>query len=153
MPRARHAGGAQHRLHLRFLPEVLGRDHLHAGDAEVLADLGDGFLQLFQDGQQPLHRAEPLAERLHRAGDLPGVERVVYPPVPGQGVLEPGRQAVLGLARDQGQPHVRQLRRRLDESRRGAEQIGRDERGDHHEMNVPCRGSCGCAACRLAGAS
>ena len=57
MPRARHACGAQHRFHLRFLAEVLGRDHLHAHDAEVLADLGDGFLQLFQDGQQSLHRA------------------------------------------------------------------------------------------------
>ena len=65
----------------------------------MLADLRERDLQLFQDGQQPLHRAEPLAERLHRAGDLPGVQRVVDPPVPGQAAPQPGRQAVLAARR------------------------------------------------------
>ena len=55
-------------------------------------------------------------------------------------------QAVLGLAGDQGQLVVRQPRRCLDESRRRVEQIGRDEGGGGHEMNVPRWGSCRCAA-------
>ena len=134
---ARHARGAQHRLHLGLVPEVAGRDRVHAGDAEVLAHLGEGHLQLLQDGQQPLHRAELPAEPLHGAGDLAGVERVVDPPVPGQAVPQPRRQAVGGLAGDQRQLRRRAAGRGLDEPRRRVEQIGRDKPGDDHAKNVP----------------
>ena len=51
--------------------------------------------------------------------------------------LQPGRQAVRGLAGDQRQLHVRQRCRGLHEPRRRVEQIGRDEPGDHHGKNVP----------------
>jgi hypothetical protein len=84
VPGAGHAGGAQHRLHLVLVPEVTGRGRVHAGYAQMLADLGQRHLQLLQHGQQPLHRADLLAEPLHGPGDLAGVERVFDPPVPGQ---------------------------------------------------------------------
>ena len=137
VPRARHARGAQYRLHLGLVPEIAGRDHAHAGNAELLAHLREGHLQLLQDGQQPLHRPELAAEARRRGGDLADIESVVYSPVPGQVVSEPGRQAVLGLAGDQRQLDVGQRGRGLHEPRRGVEEIGRDEPGDHHGKNVP----------------
>ena len=103
----------------------------------MLTYLGQGYLQLLQDGQQPLHRAELLAEPVGGGGDLAGVEPVVDPPVPGQLVPQPRRQAILGLAGDQRQLDVGQRGRGLHEPRRGIEQIGRDEPGDEHDKNVP----------------
>ena len=111
-------------------------NRVHAGDAQVLADLRDRHLELLEDGHQPLHVAELPAQSLDRPRDLPGVERVVDLPVPGQAVPEPGREAVVGLAGDQGEPDVGQARGRLDEPRRRVEQIGRDKPGDHHGKNV-----------------
>ena len=87
VPGAGHARGPQHRLHLVLVPEVAGRGRVHAGDAQVLADLGQRHLQLLQHGQQPLHRAQLPPEPLDGPGDLAGVERVVDPPVPGQACL------------------------------------------------------------------
>ena len=73
----------------------------------------------------------------HGAGDLPGVERVVDPPVRGQAAPQLRRHTVLGLAGDQGQLGARQPRRGLDEPRRRVEQIRRDEGGDHHAWEIP----------------
>ena len=92
VPGARHAGRPQHRLHLRLVAEVVRRDRVHPGDAQVLPHLGQRDLQLLQHGQQPLHRAELAGQALHRGGDLARVERVVDPPVPGQALPELGRQ-------------------------------------------------------------
>jgi len=44
----------------------------------VLTDLGQRDLELLQDGQQPLHLPELAGQPLHRAGDLAGVEGVVF---------------------------------------------------------------------------
>ena len=137
LPSTMSRAHAVYRLHLGLVPEVAGRHHAHAGNAELPAHLREGHLQLFQDGQQPLHRPEPAAEALHRGGDLADIESVVDSPVPGQVVFEPGREAVLGLAGDQGQFDVWKRGRGLHEPRRRVEQIGRDEPGDHHEKNVP----------------
>ncbi len=103
----------------------------------MLADLGQRHLELLEHGQQALHRADLPAEPLDRPGDLPGVERVLDPPVPGQPVPEGGRQAVGGFGGDQGEFGVREARRGLDEPRRGIEQVGRDEPGGDHGKNVP----------------
>ena len=67
-----------------------------------------------------------------RGGDLPGVERVVDPPVRGQPAPQPIGDAALGVAGDERQLGVRQPGRRADEPHRRVEQVGRDERGDHH---------------------
>jgi len=80
---------------------------------------------------------ELAAQALHRGGDLAGVEPVLDPPVSGQAVPQLRRQAVLGLAGDQRQPHVGQPGRRFDEPRRRVEQIRRDQPGGHHGQNVP----------------
>ena len=130
--RAGHAGGPQHRLHLRLVAEVVSRPRIHAGDAQALPSLRDWHLQLLQYRQEPLNRANTLANAQHRGCDLPGVQCVVDPPVRGQAAPEPRRQIALGLAGDQGQLSVRQTRRGLDEPRRRVEQIGRDKGGDHH---------------------
>ena len=100
------------------------------------ADLGQRHLELLQDGQQPLHRPICPPSPSTADGDLAGVERVVDPPVPGQPRLELRREAIRGLGGDQGEPGVRQAGRRLDEPRRGIEQIGRDKPGDDHGKNV-----------------
>ena len=99
VPRARHARGPQHRLHLRLVAEVAGRDRVHAGDAEVLADLGEGHLQLLQDGQQPLHLAE--------LADSPCTAPAIWPASSGSSIRQcparllpqPGRQPVLRARR------------------------------------------------------
>ncbi len=130
--RAGHAGGPQHRLHLRLVAEVAGRPRIHTGDAQALPSLRDWYLQLLQYRQEPLNRANTLTNALHRGGDLPGVQGVVDPPVRGQAAPQPRRHIALGLAGDQGQLGVRQTRCCLDEPRRRVEQIGRDKSGDHH---------------------
>ena len=76
VPGAGHARGVQHGLHLVLVPEVAGRGRVHAGDAQVLADLGQRHLELLEHGQQPLHRAQRPGQTLDGPGDLAGVERV-----------------------------------------------------------------------------
>ena len=102
----------------------------------MLADLGQRHLELLEHGQQPLHRAQGPGQALDGPGDLAGVERVVDAPVPGQVLLEFRREAVGGFGGDQGEFGVREARRRLDEPRRGIEQVGRDEPGGDHGKNV-----------------
>ena len=60
------------------------------GDAEVLAP-ARGHLQLLQRGQQPLHRADQLAEPCTAPGDLAGVEPVHTRQC--RGARSPGGQA------------------------------------------------------------
>ncbi len=57
------------------------RSHIDACDSQVLPDLRDRFLQLLEHRQEPMHRPEPRTQAPYGAGDLPGVERVVDPPV------------------------------------------------------------------------
>ena len=152
VPGAGHARGAQHGLHLVLVPEVAGRGRVHAGDAQVLADLGQRHLELLEHGQQPLHRAQRPGEPLDGPGDLAGVERVVDAPVPGQVLLEFRREAVGGFGGDQGEFGVREARRGLDEPRRGIEQVGRDEPGGDHGKNVlagPLAGQLRVPSCSL----
>jgi hypothetical protein len=119
--RAGHTGGPQHRLHLRLVAEIACRTRIHAGYAQALPSLRDRYLQLLQYRQEPLNRANTLANALHRGSDLPGVQSVVDPPVGGQAVPQLRRQIALGLAGDQGQLGVRQIRCGLDEPRRRVE--------------------------------
>ena len=50
---------------------------------------------------------------------------------------QPGKVGRVGRGADQPVPGTRQRGRGLHEPRRGVEQIGRDEPGDHHGKNVP----------------
>ena len=105
---------------------------IHAGDAQALPSLRDWYLQLLQYRQEPLNRANMLANALHRRSDLPGVKSVVDPPVRGQaapssdGRLPSGSQ-VTRASSVSGRPRCC-----LDEPRRRVEQIGRDKSSDHH---------------------
>ena len=98
----------------------------------MLADLRKRDLKLLEHGQQPLDRPEVPAQALHRRGDLPGVERVVDPPVPGDPAAQVAGQAFLRLAGDQGKLNIRQVRRGIDEPPRRIEQIRRHKDGKHH---------------------
>ncbi len=80
---ARHAGGLEHRLHARLVAEVVGDAGRDAVDPEALAHLRQRHLEVLEDGDQPVDRPEPLAERGDGAGELIGVEAVVDPPVAG----------------------------------------------------------------------
>ena len=93
---ARHAGRPQHRLHLRLVAEVARGLRVHAGDAQLLPDLRERHLQLLEHPDEPPHRADAAAERFGGGGDLPGVERVVDPPVGGQGAARPSGTRLSG---------------------------------------------------------
>ena len=91
----------------------------------MLADLRDRHLELLEDGQQPLHVAELPAQSLDRPRDLPGVERVVDLPVPGQAVPEPGRRRssgslVIRPSRTSGRLAAASTNRVVVSSRKGA---------------------------------
>ena len=106
----------------------------------MVPDLPERHLQLLEYPEEPLHRADVLADRLGGGGDLPGVERVVDPPVRGQAGPQPIRNAALRVAGDEGQFGVRQPGGRLNEPHRRAEQVGRDEGGEHHDIrDTPLR--------------
>ena len=98
----------------------------------MLTNLRDRHLELLEHCQEPLHRAEALAECLYGSGDLPGVECAIDPPMRGQAVPQLRRQLVFGLAGDQGQLDARQPRCCFDESRGRVEQVRCDEGSDHH---------------------
>ena len=98
----------------------------------MLADLRQRHLQLLEHGQQPLDRSDMPAQALHGGGDLPGVERVIDPPVPGESSAQLAGQAFGRLTGDHGQLDPGQARRGSDEAPRRLEQIRRDEGGDHH---------------------
>jgi hypothetical protein len=74
----------------------------------VVPDLPERHLQLLEHPEEPLHRAGAAADRFGGGGDLPGVERVVDPPVRGQPGPQPIGDAALGVAGDEGQLGVRQ---------------------------------------------
>ena len=106
--------------------------HVHALDAEGLADLRQRYLQLLERADQPVHPAHLPGEAAHRPGQLTRVERVVDPPVRVQPLAQGRRDAFHGLAGDEADPDVRQLRGDGDESRGGLQQVRRDEGGDDH---------------------
>ena len=81
---ARDAGGAQHGLHPGLVPDVERGLLVHARDAERLPDLGQRHLELLQGADQTFDPAHLAAQAGDRLGDLPGVERVVHPPVAGE---------------------------------------------------------------------
>ena len=106
--------------------------HVHALDAEGLADLRQRHLQLLEGADEPVHPAHLAREAGHRPGQLTRVERVLHPPVPGQPPAQLRRDPFRGLAGDQAEADVRQLRGDGDEPRRGLQQVRRDEGGDDH---------------------
>ena len=79
---------------------------------------------------------EVPAQALDGGGDLPGVERVIDPPVPGQPAAQLAGQAFRRLAGDQGQLDVGHAGRGVDEAARRLEQIRRDKGGDHHAWEL-----------------
>ena len=137
VPGAGDAGLLQHGLHPVLVAEAGRRGRVHPRDAQVLADLCQRDLQLLQHGQQPADRAELAGQALDRGGELDRVQRVVDPPVAGQVLLQLRRQPVRGLAGDQRGAHAGQPGRRLDEPRRGVQQVGGDEAGGHHGIYLP----------------
>jgi hypothetical protein len=74
-----------------------------------------------------MDRSEPRAEAFYGAGDLPGVERVVDPPVRRQPAPQLRRYTVLWFAGNHGQVDAGQPRCGFDEPRCRVEQIGRDK--------------------------
>jgi len=101
MPRARHAGGSEHRLHLRLVPEVVRRRDVDSLDFQVLANLREWHLQLLEHSDETLHRSDLPAESLHGSGDLPRVERIVDSPMPGEVLTQSHRQPVGWFVGDQ----------------------------------------------------
>jgi hypothetical protein len=135
---ARDPGGVQHLLHPRLVAHVARGGDVEPGDAERLPDLRERHLQLLQGPDQPLHRPELPGQALHGIRDLPRVQRVVHPPVPGEVPGEVGRHLLRGGGGDDGQPHAGQLRRGRDEPDGGRHQERRDEHGDDHQRKLPC---------------
>jgi hypothetical protein len=132
VPRAEHAGRAEHSLHLRLVPEVdCGRD-VDAVDAEVLADLGERHLELFEHADEALHRTDLTAQAAHRLRDLGGVESVVDAPVRGRVLPQSRRHPFHGFGRDQAELDAGQPGRALDESVGGLQQVRRHEGNGHH---------------------
>ena len=82
---ARHAGRLEGRLHARLVAEAVGDVGRHAGDAQALAHLRQRDLEVLQDGDEAVDRAEVAAHRRHGLGEPVGVEAVVDAPVRGGG--------------------------------------------------------------------
>ena len=108
VPGTRHAGGSEHRLHPRLVPDVVGGLLVHAVDPELAADLGERHLQLFQGADQPLDSTELTAQATDGVGDLLRVKRVGHPPVTGQRFAQRRRHVLERLGGDQAEADVRQ---------------------------------------------
>ncbi len=106
--RARHPGGGEHLLHPRLVAHVVRGRRRPARDAQRLAGVRERHLQLLQRADQPLDRPQLPREPRDGLGDLPRVQRVVDPPVPGQVPRQLGGNLLRGRGRDQAQPHAGQ---------------------------------------------
>ena len=69
---------------------------VHTLDPHRLPHLGKRHLELFERADEALHPAHLATEPAHRLGDLPRIEGVLDPPVPGQPVAQHGRVAFEG---------------------------------------------------------
>ena len=66
------SGPAQDVLHARLVADVERHGFAHPGDAEAIADLTEGDLQLLQDRHQTLDLADLPGQAAHAVGDLLG---------------------------------------------------------------------------------
>jgi hypothetical protein len=135
---ARDTRGGQHRLHPRLVAHVARGGDVEPGDAERLPDLRERHLQLLQGPDQQLHRPELPRQALHGVRDLPRVQRVVHPPVPGEVPGRLGRHLLSGGGGHDRETDAGQLRGRTDEPDRRRRQERRDEHGDDHGRKLPC---------------
>jgi hypothetical protein len=105
---------------------------VHARDAQRVAGLRERHLQLLERADEARDRPQLLRQPRHGVGDLPGVQRVVDAPVPGQVAGQLGGHLLRRRGGDQAQPHVRELCRGGHEPRGGGHQERGHERGVHH---------------------
>ena len=106
VPGARYAGLPQTGFHLRLVTEILGCFHREALDAEVLANPGQGHLELLQGPEQPVGRAQSLGDALHGPGDLDRIQAILDPPVGSEPLTDRLREPLEGILRDEAEPHV-----------------------------------------------
>jgi len=117
---------------------VRGR-RVHTGDAELLPHLGERHLQVLEHPDEPLHRADVLAHRCDAAGDLPGIQRIVDPPVRRQRAAQRLGNTLGRLAGNQRKLHAGQPGGGLGEPRRRVEQVGRGKGDNRHSRSQPGR--------------
>jgi len=126
------APGAQRVLHARLVAEGARLLHAHPGQAELLAGLGQGLLDLLDHPEDPVQRAELRLDLPGGADDLRDAQAVAHPRVGAHHGADLGREEVERILADQAERHVGQRRGDLDEALGVLGEIGRDEDDDVH---------------------
>ena len=129
VPRARQTRLAQYVLHLGLVPKPKGGRDIESFDARGLPNLGELYLEVFENADQPVHRTVSLLKRSDPGGQCGCIQRILHP---GHVVEQTGITGRRGRVHEPEQPDVGKRLRRPSKTKAGLRGKGHREHDVAH---------------------